>query len=140
MFDEFLRKRASDRGETFRPFDLASDYRLYVDGRPRFDGVRDFLKSRDIHLPDGSPDDPADAETVAGLGNRKNRLFDKIIQEGGVHPYPGSVKLIQELRKRCFDIAVVSSSHNCAAVLKAAHLDACFDSQADGNTIPMESF
>ena len=138
MFDEFLRKRAEERGEAFRPFDLATDYRLYVDGKPRFDGVRDFLKSRNIYLPDGSPDDPPDAETVAGLGNRKNRLFDKIIQEGGVHPYPGSVKLIEELRKRCFEIAVVSSSHNCTAVLKAAHLNACFDAQVDGNTVDGE--
>ena len=138
MFDEFLRKRAEERGEAFRPFDLTTDYRLYVDGKPRFDGVRDFLKSRGIQLPEGSLDDPPDAETVAGLGNRKNILFDKIIQEGGVHPYPGSVKLIEELRERRFEIAVVSSSHNCTAVLKAARLDACFDAQVDGNTIDGE--
>ena len=73
MFDEYLRKRATQRGEAFRPFDLANDYRLYVDGKPRFDGVRDFLTSRGIRLPEGSPDDPPQLDTVGGLGNRKNR-------------------------------------------------------------------
>ena len=72
MFDEYLRKRATQKGEAFRPFDLATDYRLYVDGKPRFDGVRDFLTSRGIQLPEGSPDDPPQVETVGGLGNRKN--------------------------------------------------------------------
>src|SRR5215471_14447455 len=66
MFDEYLRKRAEQRAEAFRPFDLATDYRLYVDGKPRFDGVRDFLRSRDIHLPEGNPDDPPQAQTVGG--------------------------------------------------------------------------
>jgi beta-phosphoglucomutase-like phosphatase (HAD superfamily) len=70
MFDEYLQKRATQTGETFRPFDLAADYRLYVDGKPRFDGVRDFLTSRGIQLPEGSPHDPPQAETVGGLGNR----------------------------------------------------------------------
>src|SRR5215471_16675630 len=71
MFDEYLQKRAAQRGEVFRPFDLATDYRLYVDGKPRFDGVRDFLASRDILVPEGTPDDPPETETVGGLGNRK---------------------------------------------------------------------
>ena len=83
MFDEYLQKRATQSGEAFRPFDLASDYRLYVDGKPRFDGVRDFLASRDIQLPEGSPDDPAEAETVGGLGNRKNDLVNKVIEDMG---------------------------------------------------------
>ena len=83
MFDEYLQKRATQRGEAFRPFDLATDYRLYVDGKPRFDGVRDFLTSRGIHLPEGSLDDPPQAETVGGLGNRKNDLVNKAIQEIG---------------------------------------------------------
>ena len=81
MFDEYLQKRATERGEAFRPFDLATDYRLYVDGKPRFDGVRDFLTSRGIQLPEGSPDDPPQAETVGGLGNRKNDLVNKIIED-----------------------------------------------------------
>ena len=74
MFDEYLQYRATQRGEPFHPFDIATDYRLYVDGKPRDDGVRDFLASRGIRLPEGSPDDPPQAETVDGLGNRKNDL------------------------------------------------------------------
>src|SRR3974390_1063030 len=74
MFDNYLRKRATELGETFRAFDLAADYRLYVDGKPRFDGVRDFLRSREIQLPEGSPDDPDEAEAVCALGNRKHGL------------------------------------------------------------------
>src|SRR5262249_21187120 len=83
MFDEYLRKRAEQKGEAFRPFDLARDYRLYVDGEPRFDGVRDFLTSRGIQLPEGSADDPGDVETVHGLGNRKNDLLNRAIAEVG---------------------------------------------------------
>jgi beta-phosphoglucomutase family hydrolase len=135
MFDEYLRARATRTGEAFRPFDLATDYRFYVDGKPRFDGVRDFLTSRDIQLPEGSPDDPPQLETVGGLGNRKNELVNKAIEDIGVEPYEGSVKLIHELRDRRFKIAVVTSSQNCTAVLRAAKLDGCFDAQVDGNTI-----
>jgi len=135
MFDEYLQKRATQRGEAFRPFDIATDYRLYVDGKPRYDGVRDFLKSRGISLPEGSPDDPPQAETVDGLGNRKNDLVNKIIEEKGVEPYEGSVELIYQLRHQGFKIAVVTSSQNCTAVLKAAKLDHCFDIQVDGNVI-----
>jgi len=138
MFDEYLQKRAAKRGEVFRPFDLAVDYRLYVDGKPRFDGVRDFLASRGIKLPEGSPNDLAETETVGGLGNRKNDLVNKIIEQAGVKPYEGSVKLIRQLRHRAFKIAVVTSSQNCAAVLRAAKLEAFFDIQVDGNAILAE--
>jgi beta-phosphoglucomutase family hydrolase len=135
MFDEYLQDRATRRGEAFRPFDIATDYLLYVDGKPRYDGVRDFLASRGIRLPEGSPDDPPQAETVDGLGNRKNDLVNKIIEEKGVEPYQGSVELIRQLRDRGFKIAVVTSSQNCTAVLKAAKLDGFFDAQVDGNVI-----
>ena len=138
MFDEYLQKRAMQRGEAFRPFDPATDYRLYVDGKPRFDGVRDFLTSRGIQLPEGSPHDPPEAETVGGLGNRKNDLVNKIIEDAGVEPYEGSVKLLHQLRHQGFKIAVVTSSQNCAAVLRAAKLDAFFDMRVDGNTILAE--
>ena len=100
MFDEYLQKRARQRGEAFHPFEIATDYRLFVDGKPRFDGVRDFLTSRGIQLPEGSLDDPPQAETVGGLGNRKNELVNKIIEDKGVEPYEGSVKLIRQLRDR----------------------------------------
>jgi len=135
MFDEYLQKQATQRGEAFHPFDIATDYRLYVDGKPRYDGVRDFLKSRGIELPEGSPDDPPQAETVGGLGNRKNDLVNKIIEEKGVEPYEGSVELIHQLRHQEFKLAVVTSSQNCTGVLKAAKLDGVFDAQVDGNMI-----
>jgi beta-phosphoglucomutase family hydrolase len=135
MFDEYLRERAEQKGEAFRPFDLATDYRLYVDGEPRFDGVRDFLRSRRIQLPEGSPDDPADVETVHGLGNRKNELVNRAIAEVGVEPYAGTVQFIHQLRRDGFKIAVVTSSQNCDAVLRAAKLDDLFEVRVDGNLI-----
>lgn len=133
MFDEYLQRRATKSGQAFRPFDIATDYRLYVDGKPRFDGVRDFLSSRGIQLPEGTPEDPPQLETVCGLGNRKNDLVNERIEEFGVEPYEGSVRLINQLRDRGFKIAVVTSSQNCATVLKAAKLDALFDVRVDGN-------
>jgi beta-phosphoglucomutase family hydrolase len=135
MFDKYLQDRATQRGETFRPFDITGDYRLYVDGKPRFDGVRDFLASRGIQLAEGSPDDPPEAETVGGLGNRKNELVNKIIEDVGVLPYEGSVKLLHQLRRQGFKIAVVTSSQNCAAVLTSAKLDDFFEIRVDGNVI-----
>ena len=138
MFDEYLQKRATQRGEAFRPFDPATDYRLHVDGKPRFDGVRDFLESRGIKLPEGTPEDLPDTDTVGGLGNRKNDLVNRVIEDTGVMPYEGSVELIAQLRQRGFKIAVVTSSQNCSAVLRAAKLEAFFDIRVDGNTIIAE--
>jgi beta-phosphoglucomutase family hydrolase len=135
MFDEYLQKRARQTGEAFRPFDVASDYLLHVDGKPRFDGVRDFLKSRAIELPEGSPEDPTDTETVCGLGNRKNDLVNDAIAEVGVVPYDGSVRFIHRVRRDGFKIAVVTSSQNCMAVLEAAKLDEFFQVRVDGNVI-----
>ena len=138
MFDEYLRRQAEQSGEAFRPFDLAADYRLYVDGKPRFDGVRDFLRSRGIQLPEGHPDDPAELETVCGLGNRKNELINDLIEHKGVEPYDGSVRFIHQVRRDGFKIAVVTSSQNCATVLKAAKLDDFFKVRVDGNIIEAE--
>jgi beta-phosphoglucomutase family hydrolase len=135
MFDEYLQNRTMQKGEAFRPFDLATDYRLYVDGKPRFDGVRDFLASRGLQLPEGNPDDPPQAETVRGLGNRKNDLVSEIIEDIGVVAYEGSVEFIHQLRRKDFKIAVVTSSENCMAVLKSAKLDAFFEVRVDGNMI-----
>ncbi len=135
MFDAYLQKRAAERGEPFRPFEIATDYRLYVDGKPRFDGVRDFLTSRGIHLPEGTPDDPPQAETVGGLGNRKNDLVNEVIAAVGVEPYAGTVKFVRQLRQQGFKVAVVTSSQNCDAVLKAAKVDALFEVRVDGNTV-----
>ena len=127
-FDEFL----SRSGDPFQPFDIGSDYRLYVDGKRRYDGVRDFLHSRGVDLPEGSPDDPPDAETVCGVGNRKNVLVNRALEEGGVEVYPGSVALVRALRAAGKTTGVVSSSANCAAVLRAAGIEDLFDVRVDG--------
>jgi hypothetical protein len=100
MFDAYLQKRAVETGKAFRPFDIATDYRLYVDGKPRFDGARDFLASRGLKLPEGTPDDGPEAETVGGLGNRKDALVSRVIAEAGVEPYEGSVRLLRRLREQ----------------------------------------
>jgi beta-phosphoglucomutase family hydrolase len=135
MFDAYLQKRAAEGREQFRSFDIVGDYQRYVDGKLRYDGVRDFLASRNIHLPEGTPDDPPEAETVGGLGNRKDELVNKVISEKGVKPYEGSVRFIRQLRNQGFKMAVVTSSQNCAAVLKAAKLDSDLKVHVDGNVI-----
>ena len=139
MFDEYLQNRASERGEAFRPFDLATDYRLYLDGKPRFDGVRDFLASRGIKLPEGHSDDPPRVETVRGLGNRKNELVADAIERIGVEAYEGSVRFINQLRRDGFKVALVTSSENCTAVLRAAKLDSLFDVQVDGHMVETQN-
>jgi beta-phosphoglucomutase family hydrolase len=134
-FDAFLRARAETGGEPFRPFEIDPDYRVYVDGKPRYDGVRDFLKSRGIELPEGSPDDPPDRETVCGLGNRKNDLVRDAIASVGVDVYPGSVRLVEHLRNHGIRTAVVSASANCAAVLQAARITELFEVRVDGRVL-----
>ena len=135
MFDEYLKKRSGEKGEAFRPFDIDSDYRLYVDGKPRFNGVRDFLASRNINLPEGTHEDPPTAETVGGLGNRKNELINKVIETDGVEAYEGTITLARQVRNAGIKIAVVTSSQNCDAVLRAIHLADLFDAKVDGNVI-----
>ncbi len=98
MFDEYLRRRAAATDEEFVEFDLHRDYDEYVDGKPRYEGVRSFLDSRGIELPRGSPSDPPDAETIDGLGNRKNELVLELIHRDGVQPYEGSVRYVEAAR------------------------------------------
>jgi beta-phosphoglucomutase family hydrolase len=131
-FDAFLEKRAAASGEPFKEFDADSDYNEYVDGKPRYDGVRSFLESRGIELPEGTPGDPPDAETVCGLGNRKNELVLKLIEEDGVEPYEGSVRFVEAARAAGLRRAVVSSSANCQEVLEAAGIDGLFEERIDG--------
>jgi beta-phosphoglucomutase family hydrolase len=131
-FDAYLRERAARTGEPVVPFDEACDYELYVDGKPRADGVRSFLASRGIHLPEGDPDDPAEAETVNGLGNRKNELVLRLLREQGVQPYEGSVRYLRAVRQAGLRTAVVSSSANCRDVLVAAGIEQLFDARIDG--------
>jgi len=135
MFDEYLRKRANKESESFIPFEIASDYKLYVDGKPRFDGVRDFIRSRGIKLPEGTPEDSPETETVCGLGNRKNDLVNEVIDSVGVDAYESTITLARQIRDAGIKIAVVTSSQNCDAVLKAAKIDDLFNVRVDGNTI-----
>lgn len=132
MFDDFLRLRAETSGEQVERFDVEDDYRRYVDGKPRYDGVRSFLASRGIELAEGDPTDPPIANTVAGLGNRKNELVVELIETEGVRAFPGSVRLVEDVRRRGIRTAVVSSSANCRAVLRSAGIDHLFDTQVDG--------
>ncbi len=132
MFDAYLRRRAGATGEPFVPFDPLQDYGLYVDGKPRADGVRSFLASRGITLPEGDPDDPPEADTVRGLGNRKNELVVQLIRSAGVTVYEGSVRYLHAARDAGLARAVVSSSANTVDVLRSAGLLDLFDSRIDG--------
>src|ERR1035441_3473629 len=129
MFDSFLRERAGSTGQPFVPFDPVKDYDEYVDGKPRADGTRSFLQSRGIELPEGSPDDPPDAQTVNGLGNRKNVILLKRIKEDGVEAYEGSVRYVRAARDAGLRRAVVSSSANCRDVLVAAGIEDLFEAR-----------
>ena len=132
MFDDYLRRRAEEAGEQFVPFDPAADYGEYVDGKPRQDGVRSFLASRGIELPEGEDEDPAGRKTVRGLGNRKNEILLRLIHEDGVEPYEGSVRYLGAARDAGLRRAVVSSSTNCRDVLIAAGIEDYFEARIDG--------
>lgn len=135
LFDEYLRARAEKTGEPFRPFDIERDYRNYVDGKPRYDGVESFLQSRGIALRRGDPSDPPDRETICGLGNRKNRYFRDSLQKDGVEVFAHAVSFLRCLRNRNVRTALVSSSRNARAVLEAAGLADLFDVRIDGNDV-----
>ncbi len=132
MLDSYLRERARQTGEPFVPFDPVRDYDEYVDGKPRAEGTRSFLASRGIKLPDGRPDDPADAQTVYGLGNRKNEIVLRRIRTDGVEAYPGSMRYVRAARDAGLRRAVVSSSANCREVLAAAGIEDLFEAVIDG--------
>ena len=132
MFDEFLRKWAESRGEEFRSFSITEDYYLYVDGRLRSDGVRYFLRSRNINLPEGDPDAPPESETVSGLGNRKNDMVNALMESEGIDVYPDSVAWVRLLREQGYKTAVVSASSNCKTVLNSAKILDLFDTIVDG--------
>jgi beta-phosphoglucomutase family hydrolase len=136
LFDVFLTERAG--GGEFAPFRLPDDYFRYVDGKPRYDGVRDFLASRGLTLPEGAADDPPDRPTVHGLGNRKDRLFNAVLDEEGVRVFESSVALIRQLRRRGTATACVTSSRNGRGVLARTGLLADFDTIVDGTDIARE--
>ncbi len=138
MFDDFLRARASADGRPFVPFDPVSDYQEYVDGKPRLDGVRDFLASRSITLPEGGPDDAAGADTINGLGNRKNAIVLERIAKEGVKVFDGSREYLQAAVTAGLRRAVVSSSANTEQVLEVTGLAPLVELRVDGVTIRAE--
>ena len=132
MFDEYLKGREEKYGELFKEFTHADDYLPYVDGKPRYKGVADFLKSRDIEIPYGDPSDDPGKETVCGLGNRKNKLFTEVLERDGVEIFDTTVDFINELKRNDIRVGVASSSKNCKPVLEVAKLDHLFETRVDG--------
>ncbi len=138
-FDEFLRLRAGRNGQDFVPFSETDDYLEHVDGKPRYEGVRAFLFSHSIQLPEGATDSPPDEESVFGLGNRKNRLFTETLKKEPPGIYRTSVALACHLKEAGFCLAVVSSSRNCRAVMKSAGIEDLFKVAVDGVTAAEKS-
>lgn len=132
LFDHYLKKRAEREDVEFEAFDATQDYRRYVDGKPRYEGVRSFLAARGIEIPYGAPEDSPDEETVCGLGNRKNDLFNQVLEREGVRVFDSTVALIRTLRDGGIKTAIVSSSKNCVPVLEKAGLTQLFDIRVDG--------
>ena len=132
MLDEFLRRWSVEHGHPFIPFEIDPDYLEYVDGKPRYEGVASFLESRRIVLPEGSPGDPVDADTICGLGNRKNELVNDLIIDRGVEPLPGALEIVEQVRGTGAKTAIVSSSRNATVILQAAKIDHLFDEVVDG--------
>lgn len=132
LFDAFLESWSRQHHQPFQPFHLKSDYKLYVDGKPRYDGVVSFLEARGIQLPYGDPQAPPDQASVCGLGHHKDELVQVILARDGVEVYPGSIGLIHALRKQGVKTGVVSSSRNCQTVLRAARIEELFEVRVDG--------
>ena len=122
--------------DLFAPWGFTNaDYLAYVDGRPRYDGVRTFLASRDVHLPEGDPSDPPGDDTVCALGNRKDEMFNAVLARDGIAAYPGSIAVMDHLDSLSIPSAIVSSSKNARTVLRAAGIEARFQAVVDGNTL-----
>lgn len=138
MFDSFLKQHAEDNGQKFVPFDADQDYLKYVDGKKREDGVRSFLSSRDIELPEGDPDDTGDKDTIYGLGTRKNDAFQKTLHADGVKVFEGSRRYLEKVAAAGLATAVVSASANAREVLKIAGLEKYIQQRVDGVTLSEE--
>lgn len=132
MFDAYLQERGQREGKVYEPLHIETDYRRHIDGIPRYDGVRNFLKSRSITLPEGTPEDAPGTETVAGLGNLKNVYFQELLQEGGLEVYPDTISFIEQMRQEGYRTAVISASKNCKAILAAAGIESLFEVRVDG--------
>lgn len=141
MFDQYLEEQASRAADAprddprFRPFDIEADYKRYVDGKPRYEGVQSFLESRGIRLPYGDPGDEPGDRTICALGNRKDAMVKQAISDGLVEPFESSAEWVRRLKEQGFKLAVVSSSRNCGPVLRAAKLDQYFEARVDGLTL-----
>lgn len=139
MFDAYLTMQATAAGannaDRFKPFDIEMDYKKYVDGKPRYEGVKSFLASRGITLPQGDPNDPPGDASVCALGNRKDAMVKQAIDEGRVESFEGSIRWVKQLKDQGFKLAVVSSSRNAGPVLRAAKIDHLFDARVDGETL-----
>jgi beta-phosphoglucomutase family hydrolase len=138
MFDSYLSARAQSSGDRFVPFDIDADYRTYVDGKKREDGVRSFLDSRGIKLEEGHPDDDPEAETIEGLGNRKNALFHQTLRSDGVEVFEGSRRYLDAVAAAGLGVAVVSSSSNAREVLEVTGLASYVQVRVDGETMREE--
>lgn len=138
VFDDLLRARAATESTLFNPFDADRDYRRHVDGKDRYDGVAAFLSSRAIRLPWGSPDDPPEAETVCGVGNRKNGAFLRRLEQDGAEPFPSTIALLRALRDAGVPRALFSASRNAVPVLRAAGAEDLFDAIVDGRVAEAE--
>jgi alpha,alpha-trehalase len=132
LFDSYLGRRAEQLGESFQPFDIETDYRRYVDGKPRSDGIVSFLGSRSISIPLGTPSDPFSADTVHGLGNRKNEFFKETLRVMGVDVDHKALKFVEELRSRNVRTGLATSSKNGRAILAKAAIAHLFDAVVDG--------
>lgn len=132
MFDEFLEQQ---QGKSYQPLDIEKDYRLYIDGKPRFEGVRSFLASRDFKLPEGSAEEESRRDTVYGLGMRKNELFLAILKKEGIQAYQDAEKMIRQWKQEGIKLAVISSSRNCKYIMEAAGLLELFDVRVDGSML-----
>jgi HAD superfamily hydrolase (TIGR01509 family) len=135
MFDEYLRSRAANRHEAFVEFNHTRDYLGYVDGRPRYEGVEAFLKSRGISIPHGTAEDGLDSETVCALGGRKNVVFNQIIEREGVSVFESTVSLIRGMIGRGVKVGLATSSHNSSVILRSAGVTSLFETIVDGNEL-----
>jgi len=134
MFDEYSKYRGEHKLSTYEPFDKEEDYRTYVDGKPRYKGVKSYLASKNITLPEGTPKDAPGWDTICALGNKKNVTFTKFLEEGRAEVFEDAVKKIRLWREKGFKTAVVSSSKNCAVIIRAAKIEDQFDVRVDGIT------
>lgn len=132
MFDAYLKNRGEKEGKTYEPLDIRTDYREHIDGIPRYDGVRNFLRSRGITLPEGTPEDDEGEETVAGLGNLKNMYFQELLKQSGVEVFDDTMAWLRHQRQQKMPIAIISASKNCVDVLHAAGIEHLFEAHVDG--------